>query len=215
MEQTGIKPLTNTDGLALLDAAVDSGDAVLVPARLVRSRARRVARAAVQGGVFSAAELAGLVRMQAAAVLGFSDASAVGLGRQFQDLGFDSLMAVEFRNRLNAATGLRLPATLTFDYPTPETLVAHLVAELSGTQPAETTVTATTAPNDDEPIAIVGMACRYPGGVATPEDLWQLVAAGVDAVGEFPTDRGWDLERLYHPDPESRGTTYARHGGFL
>ncbi|WP_344143743.1 type I polyketide synthase, partial [Polymorphospora rubra] len=155
-----------------------------------------------------------LVRDQAATVLKYAGAEAVDPHHAFRDLGFDSVTAVELRNRLATATGLRLPVTLVFDYPTPTGLARHLHEELGGAAatPAQTTSVSRT---DDEPIAIVSMACRFPGGADDPERFWQMLHAGRDAVSELPGDRGWDIDRLYDPDPYRSGTSYVRTGAFL
>ena len=152
--------------------------------------------------------LLAVVREQAAAVLGHGSVAEVAPDRRFRDLGFDSLTAVDLRNRLAAATGVPLPATMIFDCPTPALLARFLSA--GADQPS-----GVVARPADEPIAIVGMACRFPGGVGSPEELWDLADAGVDAVSPFPADRGWDLTALYHPDQDHRGTSTTRHGGFL
>ena len=132
--------------------------------------------------------------------------------RAFKELGFDSLTAVELRNRLEQATGLRLPTTLVFDHPSTEAVARFVRERVDGTERA---VVATSRQQVDEPIAIVGMSCHLPGDVGSPEELWQLVTEGRDAITDFPADRGWDLERLYDPDPARAGRTYARGGGFL
>jgi len=157
-----------------------------------------------------------LVRASAAAVLGHAEPDAVPADRTFSELGFDSLTAVEFRNRLSSAADVRLPATLVFDYPTAAVLASFLGGLLLRAPEAEQRPRDRMAPaSQGEPIAIVSMACRLPGGVRSPEDLWDLVAEARDAIGGFPADRGWDLESLYHPDPDNAGTSYTSAGGFI
>nr|AFJ05078.1 PKS [Streptomyces platensis] len=140
-------------------------------------------------------------------------ATAIGADQAFRSLGVDSAGALRVRNRLVETTGLRLPATILFDHPTPRALAEELVrAVLGGDEPAP----AATAPADpDEPLAIVGMACRFPGGVGSPDELWQLVHEGGDAVAAFPADRGWDLTALYDSDASQPGTSYQREAALL
>ncbi|QXJ27023.1 SDR family NAD(P)-dependent oxidoreductase [Actinomadura graeca] len=239
----GMRPLSADRGLSLLDAAWRLGAPCVVAADLdlaglpsadvpaiLRGPAGRTRRRAATGADATAlaARLAGLdaparsalvaetVRERVAAVLGFRSPGDVGMDASFKDLGVDSLTAVEVRNRLTSATGLRLPTTLVFDYPTPRALAEYVAARVTGESTAvDLAPAAASAVRADEPVAIVGMACRYPGGVRGPEDLWDLVASGRDAVGDFPSDRGWDFEGLFHPDRSRPGTSHTRAGAFL
>ncbi|MEU6307522.1 type I polyketide synthase [Streptomyces chartreusis] len=155
------------------------------------------------------AALTDLVCAEAAAIRGTS----ADPGTAFADLGLTSMDAMTLWHRLSLRTGLQLPATLVWDHPDPAAVATYLDARLHGTDVRKTAV----APRGPqaEPVAIVAVGCRYPGGVTTPEDLWRVAADGVDATGDFPTDRGWDLASLHHPDPDRLGTTYTRRGGFL
>jgi acyl transferase domain-containing protein/acyl carrier protein len=243
MRRAGFEAFSGEEGLELLDAALLSGEALTVPLRLdiaalreraragwlapmlrglVRTPTRRAAgtdsslalRLAGMSGEERRYTALGLVRGEVAAVLGYDSAEGIDVRRAFKELGFDSLLAVELRNRLQAATGLRLPATLAFDYPNTAALAAQLLNELDGVR-VESAAPVARMGSLDEPIAIVGLSCRYPGAVSTPEELWELLAAGADAISPFPADRDWDLETLYHPDPDHPGTSYMREAGFV
>uniref|UniRef100_UPI0032E36169 type I polyketide synthase n=1 Tax=Streptomyces sp. NA07423 TaxID=3042026 RepID=UPI0032E36169 len=157
--------------------------------------------------------LTDLVRAHAAAVLGHPGPDHIAEERSFLDSGFDSLTAVELRNRVAAATDLALSPTTVFDRPTPRLLAAHLADRIAGTEPERAPVPA--PPVSDEPVAIIGMSCRLPGGVSTPEELWELLRDGRDAVSGFPADRGWNVADLYDPTGERVGSSAVREGGFL
>ena len=243
MARAGIGALSAREGLELLDAACEADEALVIAARLdtaalraqartgrlpapLRGLVRTPTRRALDGaGGWLAGRLRGIpvqerrgvvleaVRLEVAAVLGHASPLAIDPGRVFKELGFDSLMAVELRNRLSGVSGLRLPATLVFDRPTPAAVTDHLLAEIEGVRARP--AAAATMRAGEEPVAIVGMSCRYPGGVRSPAGLWELVAAGGDAMSPFPEDRGWDLEALYDPERGRPGTSYVREGGFV
>ncbi|MGW2190610.1 beta-ketoacyl synthase N-terminal-like domain-containing protein, partial [Streptomyces sp. NPDC001719] len=245
IKRLGALPMSAQEGLALFGAALTHDRALCVPAlldvaglqrrgtegvpsmlrSLVRGGTRRGKAERASGGL--AARIAGLgeaerrrilldiVRGHAGEVLGHRSNQAVGVDTPFKSLGFDSLTAVELRNRLSAATGLRLPASLVFDHPTPKRIADYLTRELTGTAQAKPVLAVASSVASDDPIAIVGMACRYPGGVRTPEDLWQLVLDGRDAIGPFPDDRGWNVRDLFDPDKDAVGKSYVAEGGFL
>ncbi|RQW96842.1 type I polyketide synthase, partial [Micromonospora chalcea] len=241
----GTRPLDTAAGLALFDAALHVNRPALVPIGLdlaaVRTSGevpallrallppppRRAvnaasAPAAAKGFADRLAELAeperaelllDLVRARCATVVGHTGPEQVEPRRPFKDLGFDSLMAVELSNRLTAVTGVRLAPHAVFNHPTPELLAAHLHARLLGTAATEVADASTVAL--DEPVAIVAMACRFPGGIGSPEELWRLLDAGDDVIGDLPDDRGWPLADLHDPVPGTPGRTYVRSGGFL
>nr|WTB28352.1 type I polyketide synthase [Streptomyces sp. NBC_00830]WTB35730.1 type I polyketide synthase [Streptomyces sp. NBC_00830] len=236
MTRLGLHPMGPDENLALLDAALAGTDPAVVPLRVdVRAlRAAPTGIPAVLRGLLPPAPrpalaaptttattnrfaalpdtertqtLLDLVRAEAAAVLGHDGAEDVRPDRAFQEIGFDSLAALDLRNRLITATGLRLAPTITFDHPNPTALAGHLSTAFAGAEQPTGTQPASAA-SDDEPIAVIGMACRFPGGVNSPEDLWRLVSAGGDAIGGFPADRGWPTD-IYG------GADGSREGGFL
>ncbi|WP_434739545.1 SDR family NAD(P)-dependent oxidoreductase [Micromonospora sp. SH-82] len=155
-----------------------------------------------------------LVGETVAEVLGHETGTEINTRRAFSELGLDSLGSMALRQRLAARTGLRMPASLVFDHPTVTALARYLRRLVVGD--SDPTPVRVFGPTDEaEPVAVVGIGCRFPGGIASPEDLWRVVADGTSITTGFPTDRGWDLRRLYHPDPDHPGTSYVDKGGFL
>ena len=242
LARTGLVPLATAQGLELFDRALAGAATPTLAAPLDLVALRRAAEAGMLPPLFAglvrvnrrraraasgslARRLAGvpagerrglilaLVRQEAADVLGFASAEEVDPAANFKDLGFDSLGAVELRNRLGQATGVQLEATMVFDYPSAGAVAGYLLGEVDGGGEREMVVRARRG--SEEPIAIVGMSCRYPGGASSPQRLWQLLAAGGNPISTFPSDRGWDVEGLYDPDPSRSGKSYTRHGAFL
>ncbi|MEV7107937.1 type I polyketide synthase [Streptomyces atroolivaceus] len=241
--RSGLPALSVAEGLELLDAATAAQEAVLVPLKLditaLRATPDRVAdvlrgvvpsvrRAAStpegSGGAVPGAlaqlpagerraALLEVVLGSVMEVLGHSSTELIDTDRAFRDFGFDSLTAVELRNKLGGATGAQLASTVVFDYPTVAELAAHLHDTLFGRADADPDQPRTvTAAADDDPIVIVSMACRYPGDVNSPEELWQLVSEGRDATSPLPTDRSWDLD-YWHSLLAGAGT--VPRGGFV
>ncbi|KOV87475.1 type I polyketide synthase [Streptomyces sp. NRRL WC-3618] len=152
-------------------------------------------------------KLLGLVADEVAEVL--DGTGGVEPDRALREYGLTSVGAVRLRDRIAAATGLRLATTLAFDHPSVRAIARHLRDQLTGAPELTGSLDPrATAATDDDPVVLVGIGCRYPGGVTSPDELWQMVADEVDAVGAFPDDRGWDLDRL-------SGTSHTRWGGFL
>ncbi|MBJ8343023.1 SDR family NAD(P)-dependent oxidoreductase, partial [Antrihabitans sp. YC3-6] len=227
----GVVPVDTVAALALFDTVVASDTAALIPARIEAPLLRTGAIHELLRGLVSAgstptsglaSQLAGLVEADRTPVVlalvlehvaVVANTEKVEPASTFTDLGLDSLGAVELRNRLTRATGIRLPSTLVFDYPTPTVLADYILGQVRGITPVA--AAPRTAVHTDEPVAIVGVGCRFPGGVGSREALWDLVFGEVDAVSEWPIDRGWDLDRLLDADADKPGTVYSAGGGFL
>ena len=165
--------------------------------------------------------LAAYIQSQLNRVLGFPASRAMDPRKGFFDLGMDSLMAIELRNRLQTSLDCPLPSTLAFKCPTLDTLVDYIAGEVLGqgspeevpNQQKGLSVLDATEAARTEPIAVIGMGCRFPGA-DNPDAYWRLLRNGVDAIGKVPLER-WDMDDWFHPDPAVPGKAYAREAGFL
>ncbi|EDM78860.1 modular polyketide synthase [Plesiocystis pacifica SIR-1] len=162
--------------------------------------------------------LINLVLAETAAVLGYDDTARLDSHTGFVDLGLDSLMAVEVRRRLQRETGLTLPATLVFDYPSPRHVAELVYQSLAPALGVIDTDIDESGPQEridnHEPVAIIGVGLRMPGGILDLSQLWSFLSEGREAVGPLPQSR-WNVDEFYDPDPESKGHSYVREGSFL
>ncbi len=158
----------------------------------------------------------GLLAVEMTAFLGMREGDAIDPARTFQDFGFDSSQAVDFKTRLEPLTGAALRTTLVFDYPTPAKL-ADALADVMGCNAPDPS-TAKDAPANtqlvDDPVAVVGMACRFPGGADDPSAFWQMQLDGRDGIVDVPADR-WDVAAIFDPVRGAPGKTCCRSGGFI
>ncbi len=162
----------------------------------------------------TAGNLEAIVRTELARILALPSPADVPLEAPFQELGLDSLMAVELRSALIERLGTSLPATIAFDYPSLGALCDHLLTRVEGQDSTVSAPGRSRRAATDEPVAIVGIGCRFPGGVQGPDALWRLLEDGVDAITEVPSDR-WAIDDWYDPDPSAAGKMSSRWGGFV
>ena len=244
MRRLGVQALSREQGLELYEAVGRTSESLTVPVRLDFAALHVQARSGVLpallrgliqtpagqgvdglGGSFARrlamlddrdrrAAILELLNGRIASVLGYSAGDAIDPSRTFKELGFDSLLAVELRNRLSDMLRMQLPATLIFDHPTPEEMARYLLNRIAGD--AETRAVSPSAHRStQEPVAVVGMSCRLPGGVRSPHELWELVSSGQDAVSAFPVDRGWQEWQLQALQSDDGREAYVREGGFV
>jgi acyl transferase domain-containing protein/acyl carrier protein len=153
------------------------------------------------------------LKKQVAIVFGFESSDTISPQGGFFELGMDSFTAIELQSHLEKDLGLKIPSTILFDYPNIESLSGYFCQRLGWLGPESADI-AEKSKQFEESIAIIGMACRFPGKSNNPEEFWKMLCNGVDAVSEVPAER-WDINTYFDPDPTAPGKTYCKYGGFL
>ncbi|MBI4616903.1 MAG: SDR family NAD(P)-dependent oxidoreductase, partial [Planctomycetes bacterium] len=228
----GVTPLEPEEALALLERAIRQGSPSVLA---LKGDPNRFARTVPPPAVFApgagnepdlvkrlreapsperrAILVEHLARL-ARGILALDPSRPLDPTRPLRELGLDSLMAVELRNAAGSTLALDLPTTLAFDHPTIDAIAGHVLeAYLGLALPSPRAPALSAARDSDDPIAVVGLGCRFPGGASDPESFWRLLAEGRDAITEVPPDR-WDAGAYYDPQG-GPGKMVTRWGGFL